>query len=133
MGERRLIIRSPSGDAREIVLGEQTHLGRGPDNDVVLDDASVSRRHALLRRLEPRETILIDLGGANGTMVNGQHLVAPTRLVSGDVITIGGFTLTFHEDRAFGSEPPAVDPSETVAHKAPREEILIGTGPAMAV
>ncbi|HEU0336370.1 MAG TPA: FHA domain-containing protein [Gaiellaceae bacterium] len=48
-------------------------IGRAPDNDVVVGDLLVSRRHAELRGSPSRGYELVDLGSHNGTFVNGRR------------------------------------------------------------
>ncbi len=62
-------------------------IGRAPENNVVLQDLLVSRRHAVLRRSGQRWE-LVDLGSANGTYVNGARI---NRKVIGpdDIVGIG--------------------------------------------
>jgi hypothetical protein len=71
-------------------------MGRGLDNDVVVEDTRVSRHHARLRR-GPRGWELMDLASTNGTFVNGrqikQHAVA-----HGDTISLGGLEMKFFLD-----------------------------------
>ncbi len=74
-------------------------IGREPGNDLVLADVMVSRRHALVQRT-PQGWLLVDQQSSNGTLVNGE-LVESQVLRSGDVITVGGTSLTFY-DRALG-------------------------------
>ena len=64
-----------------------TTIGRGSDNDIVLDDPATSRRHA---HIEYRDGmyVLTDLGSANGTLVNGQR-VTVKGLADGESIQIG--------------------------------------------
>jgi ABC-type multidrug transport system ATPase subunit/pSer/pThr/pTyr-binding forkhead associated (FHA) protein len=62
-------------------------IGRLPDNDVVLDDLLVSRRHAELHR-DDQSWQLVDLNSANGTFVNGQRISSAT-VDDQDVIGIG--------------------------------------------
>lgn len=71
-----------------------TSIGRQPDNDVVVDEDSVSARHA---RLVPREGHwwIEDLGSTNGTWVNDRHVVQPRLLKSGDLIQLGRVRLRF--------------------------------------
>jgi pSer/pThr/pTyr-binding forkhead associated (FHA) protein len=72
-------------------------LGRATDNDIVLDEPTVSRCHALLfRYLE--QVMLLDLESTNGTFVNGRQALpdAPVRLMDGDVITIGPVVVRYH-------------------------------------
>ncbi len=64
-------------------------LGRRDDNDVVIDDPQVSRRHASLS-WEEGEFVLRDLGSANGTFLNAVRITEPHALREGDVIGLGG-------------------------------------------
>ncbi|MDD5757753.1 MAG: adenylate/guanylate cyclase domain-containing protein [Desulfobulbaceae bacterium] len=74
-------------------------LGRANTNDIILDNTWVSRQHAMLQIEENGTVNAIDMGSANGTMVNGHRIYAPTPLRSGDLIQIGSkSTLTFLQD-----------------------------------
>lgn len=66
-------------------------IGRSPENDLVVPEAAVSRRHARLENRRGR-WFLLDLDSANGTFVNRQRVSAsqPVPLNSGDVIAMGG-------------------------------------------
>jgi pSer/pThr/pTyr-binding forkhead associated (FHA) protein len=68
------------------------HLGRGAENDVVLPADGVSRQHARLQATADGWKI-VDLGGINGTELNGQRLVAnqPTPLLPGNEVQIGPY------------------------------------------
>jgi len=72
-------------------------VGRDSDNDIVLDEVTVSRCHALLLT-RPADVLLMDLGSTNGTFVN--DIQAPpdesVRLADGDVITLGQVVLRYH-------------------------------------
>jgi pSer/pThr/pTyr-binding forkhead associated (FHA) protein len=81
------LLRTPSGRLR---------IGRQPDNDVVLDDPLISRRHAELRR-GPQGWQLVDLDSSNGTFLNGRRVNSAT-LAPGDVIGLG------HSDFRFDGE-----------------------------
>jgi hypothetical protein len=71
-------------------------VGRLPDNDVVVRDECVSRRHcAILIHCDLR-CELHDVASKNGTLLNGKKIPAPTRLQSGDQITLCNRRLTFH-------------------------------------
>ncbi len=74
-----------------------THIGRGTEADVRLDEHRVSRDHAILVR-HGRHLRLLDNRSANGTFVNGRRIVA-TNISSGDVIEIGPVALRFVEVR----------------------------------
>lgn len=63
-------------------------IGRAPDNDLVLDDLVVSRRHAELRALADGTYEIADLGSHNGTYLNGLPVTAAP-LAPGDIVGIG--------------------------------------------
>ncbi len=67
----------------------------GRQGDVVVEDTRVSRRHAQVTLGAGGEATLQDLGSTNGTKLDGQPLMAATRLTSGQVISLGGYELTF--------------------------------------
>jgi pSer/pThr/pTyr-binding forkhead associated (FHA) protein len=71
-------------------------IGRMPDNDVVLQDAYVSRRHcAVLVHLSGDVCELHDIASKNGTLLNGQRINGPTRLKPGDEIRMCNRQLVF--------------------------------------
>lgn len=74
------------------------NIGRGDDMDIVIDNASVSRRQARIQMTGGGQWVVEDLNSANGTFVNGQRLNAPRVLTRGDEISFGKFSLFF--DRA---------------------------------
>ncbi|MFG3281726.1 FHA domain-containing protein [Streptomyces sp. NPDC048111] len=63
-------------------------IGRADDNDVVIDDLVVSRRHAELRHLADGTYEIVDVGSHNGTYLNGQP-VARAPVAPGDIVGIG--------------------------------------------
>src|SRR5208282_5932909 len=77
-----------------------------PSNDVVLDDTTVSRRHATITR-KPGGFELADLGSTNGTYVNGGRVRKPIALKGGDEIKFGSVRMAF------------VDAIESVPARAP--------------
>ena len=68
-------------------------FGRMPENDLVIADPNVSRRHAEIRPIGP-SFVIVDLGSTNGTKVNGATVSQHT-LRSGDKISIGATTIRF--------------------------------------
>src|SRR5262249_21898922 len=63
-------------------------IGRSEDNDLVIDSAGISRRHAVVTNLDG-EVQITDCGSQNGTFVNGRRLESAVELVDGDVISLG--------------------------------------------
>ncbi|MFK0023818.1 FHA domain-containing protein [Streptomyces sp. NPDC090798] len=63
-------------------------IGRGADNDLVIDDLVVSRRHAELLAHPDRTYEILDLGSHNGTFLNGQP-VTRAAVTAGDIVGIG--------------------------------------------
>jgi hypothetical protein len=91
-----LVVRSGGGRAGEhfIPQGDRTTIGRSPDNDIFLDDVTVSRKHAVVLQ-SGGELQIEDLGSLNGTFVNRRRIDAATRLESGDEVQIGKYRLSF--------------------------------------
>ena len=91
-----LVVRSGGGRAGEhfIPQGDRTTIGRSPDNDIFLDDVTVSRKHAVLVQSDG-EFRIEDLGSLNGTFVNRRRIDSAARLQSGDEVQIGKYRLSF--------------------------------------
>jgi hypothetical protein len=70
---------------------EELSVGRLPDCDLVIDDASVSKRHAVLRWNEPQGRCTVqDLGSTNGTFLNAHSLgTREATLKDGDILSFG--------------------------------------------
>jgi len=89
-------------DGGEIVLfalgereGQTLRIGRSTAADIVLDDASVSRRHAVIVHRAGR-TMILDDRSLNGVFVNGER-VGEAVLDDGDSIAIGRVSVRYHE------------------------------------
>jgi hypothetical protein len=86
----------------------EMRIGRGTDQDVVLADIAVSRRHVTVV-MDGQRFRLKDLGSGNGSLVNGQR-VDTVILNDGDQIEIGNTLMRF--DHA-ASRPVAAAPTPT--------------------
>ncbi len=75
---------------------EEITIGRAADNDIVIDEPTVSRHHARLMR-RYRRYVLIDLGSRSGTRLNG-FPIQEAVLRSGDRIDIGTVTMLYVEE-----------------------------------
>jgi hypothetical protein len=91
----RLLLAAASGTHVIPLESTQITIGRGLNNDVILEDTRVSRHHAQLRYRQKRFWVA-DLGSTNGTYVNGQQ-VEEQALRDGDVLSLGGLELTYRE------------------------------------
>ena len=72
-------------------------IGRGPDSDFVIGDATVSRRHAALHR-NGYSWIVEDLESKNGTRVNGRPVRGRAVVLPGDELGFGAATARFAPD-----------------------------------
>ncbi|HKB39031.1 MAG TPA: FHA domain-containing protein [Gemmataceae bacterium] len=96
-------VASPAGLSYWLVDGDCVHplkvglntIGRSPDNDVVLQDAYVSRRHCAVLVHANHVCELHDIASKNGTFLNGRKIGQPTRLHSGDEIRMCDRQLVF--------------------------------------
>ena len=79
---------------------ERLTIGRDEANDVVLDDQTVSRVHAVFEQYGTA-WVVRDVGSANGTFVNGDRVAADRALRPGDEMAVGSTRLVF---RGAGSQ-----------------------------
>ena len=86
-GPARVLIRTDGNTDFVHVLGRRTRIGRGPDNEIVLDTKHISRYHAVLLA-GPVHTSIEDLNSTNGVFVNGKR-VSRQALKDGDRVTVG--------------------------------------------
>jgi len=90
--ESLLITRSDSSTMDYSLIAHRHIIGRGSDADIVIDEGSVSRAHAMLEMGPSGRWWILDLGSANGTFVNGAR-VAERLLSPADIVRIGNSTL----------------------------------------
>ena len=91
-----LVVRSGGGRAGETfpLEPDETSVGRSPECDIFLDDVTVSRRHAVVKRSGDRFEIE-DRGSLNGTFLNRSRIESAEALDDGDELQIGKYRLTF--------------------------------------
>jgi hypothetical protein len=84
----------PGAAGREMALDRPLMtIGRRADQDIVLNDPSVSRTHARLQ-VTPDGVSIVDLDSTNGTLVNGHPVLAsPVAIRPGDRIQVGSVLL----------------------------------------
>jgi hypothetical protein len=90
---------------REYGLGAaDTSIGSGRENDFVIEHATVSRKHAILRYQGGRYT-LADLDSSNGTFVNGRRIKRPVPLTPGDEVSFGAARFAMLGGTGFARPP----------------------------
>ena len=102
-----LIIPDEGGRRQSLDGKPYWRIGRGGDNDIVIDNQWISRHHAMFQKLDSGSVYLIDLGSRNGSQINGQRVVAPAMLRDGDRLTLGRVAVEF-----YSPDSPAQDASD---------------------
>lgn len=90
---RLQVTKGPFAGAEYYLTEEVTTIGSMEGNSIVIDDASVSRRHAGIK-IEDLRYELADLGSTNGVLVNGRK-ISKQFLKDGDEIRIGNSEMVF--------------------------------------
>ncbi len=100
MKKNLLVFKSRSRGNKVVELSEGLTLfaGRTLECDIYLPSPSVSRRHAVFV-MRGGQCGVKDLDSSNGTYLNGERLVRPSRLKDGDCIQIGGYFINFAVER----------------------------------
>ena len=105
---------------------EEIFIGRDLNNDIVINNPEVSRRHCRLL-LQGLNYVVEDLGSTNGTFVNGQRLSGPHILYPGEVMTLGETITLVYESTQPHSDATIVsgqieDPGATMQAQPMYEE-----------
>ncbi len=136
-GRPRLTILTPPLQGRSFILtGPVATIGRNPECEIILDQASISRQHARITE-EKGHFVLRDLDSRNGITVGGNP-VRESILENGDLFTVGDIEMRFEiiGASAPGSAPQkgapstAVAPSRAPAIPAGWQPVTPGTGQA---
>ncbi len=117
----RLVVRQRPNPGQIYELNKnEVSIGRDIANDVVLNDAEVSRRHARLT-LEGDRYKIEDLNSTNGTYIDGQRLIGPHVLAIGEIIMFGD-----NVGVVFEGDLPMADASS-------RDQVDLGATPVAAI
>jgi DNA-binding CsgD family transcriptional regulator len=100
----------------------RTTLGKASENDIALDDPSVSHLHAVLERF-PAGWCVTDLGSSNGTWLNGERIWSSRRVRHDDEIRIGQTRLLFREPT--GAAEPETDVEDAPPALTAREQDVL--------
>ena len=94
-------------EVRKFVLNRGvTTVGRAQDNDIVINNLALSRRHAQLVYVDDGGYELSDLKSQNGVYINSERIRSGRVLSDRDTITLGTYNFIFREDEAASRAPP---------------------------
>jgi len=87
-----VVLTGPARGETLVVRALPAEIGRSPEADLVVEDDTVSRRHAVLRWADDALE-LEDLDSSNGTSMNGNPMVGTLTLLDGDLVSFGSATV----------------------------------------
>lgn len=100
-------------EVRKFVLNRGiTTIGRAQDNDIVINNLALSRRHAQVEFKSGRFEV-VDLQSQNGVYVNQERVRSPRSLDDRDSITLGTYQFVFRSSEESEPEVRAVKPAKT--------------------
>ncbi len=121
----RLVVRQGPIPGQVFELNKaEVNIGRDISNDFVINDAEISRKHARLT-MEGDRYKIEDLNSTNGTYIDGQRLIGPHLLATGEIIMFGDNVGVVFEGEH--SEPDLTIPSTLELGRTP-----VGAIPAPA-
>jgi len=88
-----VIIKGPNIGDKFLINKSKLTIGRNPESDIFLDDITVSRKHAVLKKVG-KDFRIKDSGSLNGSYINGE-IVENATLKDGDRIQIGKYIFLF--------------------------------------
>jgi pSer/pThr/pTyr-binding forkhead associated (FHA) protein len=88
-----VVIKGPSIGEKFFINKQILNIGRSSESDILLDDITVSRHHAVIEKKDSAY-IIKDLESLNGTYING-NIVNEKELNNGDRIQIGKYIFLF--------------------------------------
>jgi len=120
------VVSTPDGEARGLAIplsGGEVIVGRGAGGPGAIMDPALSRRHYRVRAPDGDRLELEDLGGANGTFVDGAPITRPVPLQGNEVIWAG--------DTVFVVEVEPPEEGLLVAHDTDGERASAFLGPSL--
>lgn len=108
---------------RVVTEKKRISIGRTNDNDIVLENRGVSRKHAMIE-FNNNAAVIIDNESLNGTFVNNRKVTEEV-LRENDIITIGKYALVYHPEatHAGGDEKQSLDGTMVLNTKKQKELI----------
>jgi pSer/pThr/pTyr-binding forkhead associated (FHA) protein len=108
---------------------ERYTIGRLPDNDIRIDNPSVSGHHSLIINIL-NDSFLEDLNSTNGTYVNGK-LIKKHAMQHGDVITVGHHQLRFVDNQASDNSQEEFEKTMVINSSSQGEDRIRRVGQAV--
>lgn len=134
MAQFQLVLRvGPSPGKVFPLMKNEVTIGRDINNEIVINDAEVSRKHCRLK-LYGEGFIIEDLGSTNGTWVNEQRISGQHQLRTGEMIRLGdNITLTYEmvgfdadatvaSAQGIPSDPAATMPPQQAQYTPPPQQ-----------
>lgn len=134
--EATLSIMNGDRAGQTLTLDGDLHIGRADANGLVLNDANVSRHHAVLSAGDDGTVELRDLGSANGSFVNGERVDQATlrggeQLQFGDTVMHFGGADGLAETRAGGPGSPRRPSDSSIVRAIRRSSIMRSIAPEL--
>lgn len=115
----QLVMRLGPTPGKVISLSDdEVTIGRDIVNDIVISDPEISRKHARFVKVGSGYQ-LEDLGSTNGTYVNGQRLLGPHQLESGELVMFGENVGMVYEHTPFDPDATVVSSVDSAATPTP--------------
>ncbi len=133
--QSQLVMRSGPTPGKSYALSKtEVYVGRDISNDIVINDAEVSRKHVRLI-MQAGQYVIEDLGSTNGTFVSGQRISGPHILAADETIQMGENVVLVFTQTTFDPDATAVmsspDPTRQEPISMPDMEMEPPTPPPM--
>lgn len=106
------------------ITGNQIKIGRGADNDIIIDNSAISRHHAKID-VEDGNCIISDLNSTNGTFINENRIKERLKLKDGDKIIVGKHSIVFESENKLGDKADIEDFGGTVILNTEQQRELL--------
>lgn len=113
-----------SDSSYDLKDGDSLRIGRVDGADIKLDDASVSRTHAMLSA-SASGVVVSDLGSTNGTYVNGKELTFPVDLQPSDIVDVGPFKISVQVSGADVASATSASGRTMTAQLKPTQTVVL--------
>ncbi len=123
-----LTIRTGNRSGEVFAFDHTVVIGRGTTTDLVLDDTTVSRRHAQFTWADGK-CVVTDLRTGNGTFLNSRRITSPTLLADGDELWLGRVVLRYASGRTADERDAEAPSVALVDSDGPPAPIMMAVDP----